>query len=101
MEVEQSFRIMKDVLDLRPFRHRKGIRVRAHVSMEKYLKTKKIDLSAPMAWESLKNIQITEIEFHRDKYQYLTELTDYQKIILQALGIKPPNRLTIVNRQRV
>lgn len=109
MEVERSFRIMKDVLDLRPFRHHKDIRVRAHVLicfiallfskiMEKYLKDKKVDLSAPMAWESLKNMQITEIEFHGDKYQYLTELTYYQKIILNALGIKPPNRLTIVNR---
>ncbi len=109
MEVEQSFRIMKDVLDLRPFRHRKDIRVRAHVlicfiallfskMMEKYLKMEQVDLSAPLAWESLKNIQITEIEFHKNKYQYLTELTYYQKIILKALEIKPPSRLTIVNR---
>jgi transposase len=108
MDVEQSFRMMKDVLDLRPLRHRKDIRVRAHVLicfiallfskiMEKLLKTKKVDLSAPMAWASLKNLQITEIEFNGDKFQYLTELTYYHKIILKSLKIKPPNRLLIVN----
>jgi transposase len=112
MEVERGFRVMKDVLDLRPFRHRKDIRVRAHVLicfiallfskiMERYLKMKKIDLSAPMAWESLKNMQITEIEFHGDKYQYLTELTYYQKIILKALKIKLPSRFTIADKKQV
>ena len=69
--------------------------------MERYLKMRKVDIGSTMAWESLKNMQISEIEFHGDKYQYLTELTYYQKIILNALKIKPPNRFTVVNNKQV
>nr|WP_258189502.1 transposase [Candidatus Hakubella thermalkaliphila] len=110
MDVERSFRMMKDVLDLRPIWHRTDIRVRAHILicfmallfskiMERYLKMGKVNLSVPRAWESLQNMQITEIEFHGDKYQYLTELTYYQKIILKALKIKTPSRFTIAQKQ--
>jgi len=106
MQIEQSFRMMKDVLDLRPFYHKIECRVKAHVMLcfmalflskflEKFLTQKKINLTAPMAWESLKKIHICELDFDGTKYQYATEATYLQKIILNSLGIKPLERLKI------
>jgi transposase len=106
MVVERAFRTMKSSLDLRPLRHHKANRVRSHVFicflaffftkyLEKKLTEHKIPLSDDMAWESLKNLSVGQLDFNGTTHSYLSEPTHYHKLIFKSLGLKSPNKTTI------
>jgi transposase len=106
MVVERAFRTMKSSLDLRPLRHHKADRVRSHVFicvlaffftkyLEKKLMEHKVSLSAEMAWESLKNLSVGQLDFNGTTHSYVSEPTYYHKLIFKSLGLQPPNRTTI------
>ena len=106
MMVERAFRTMKSSLDLRPLRHHKADRVRSHVFicflaffftkyLEKKLKEQKVSLSADMAWESLKNLSVGQLDFNGTTHSYVSEPTHYHKLIFKSLGLKSPNRTSI------
>jgi transposase len=106
MVVERAFRAMKSSLDLRPLRHHKADRVRSHVFIcflafffAKYLEKKlteyEVSLSADMAWESLKNLSVGQLDFSGTTHSYVSEPTHYHRLIFKSLGLKYPNRTTI------
>jgi len=106
MVVERAFRTMKSSLDLRPLRHHKANRVRSHVFicflafffakyLEKKLTENEVSLSADMAWESLKNLSVGQLDFSGITHSYVSEPTHYHKLIFKSLGLKPPNRTSI------
>ena len=106
MVVERAFRTMKSSLDLRPLRHHKADRVRSHVFIcflafffTKYLEMKltehKVSLSDEMAWESLRNLSVGQLDFNGTTHSYVSEPTYYHKLIFKSLGLKSPNRTTI------
>jgi transposase len=106
MILERAFRTMKSSLDLRPLRHHKADRVRSHVFicflaffftkyLEKKLKEHKVSLSADMAWESLKNLSVGQLDFNGTTHSYVSEPTHYHKLIFKSLGLKSPNRTTM------
>jgi transposase len=106
MIVERAFRTMKSSLELRPLRHHKADRVRSHVFicvlaffftkyLEKKLKESKVSLSAEMAWESLKNLSVGQLDFNGTTHSYVSEPTYYHKLIFKSLGLNSPNRTTL------
>jgi transposase len=106
MIVERAFRTMKSSLDLRPLRYHKADRVRSHVFicflafffskyLENTLASHKISLSADMAWESLKNLSVGQLDFNGITHSFVSEPTYYHKLILKSLGLKSPNRTII------
>jgi transposase len=106
MIVERAFRTMKSSLDLRPLRHHKADRVRSHVFicflaffftkyLEKKLTEHKVSLSDDMGWESLKNLSVGQLDFNGTTHSYVSEPTQYHKLIFYSLGLKPPNRTSI------
>ena len=106
MIVERAFRTMKSSLDLRPLRHHKADRVRSHVFIcflafffTKYLEKKlteyEVSLSADMAWESLKNLNVGQLDFNGTTHGYVSEPTYYHKLIFKSLGLKSPNRTMV------
>ena len=106
MVVERAFRTMKSSLDLRPLRHHKADRVRSHVFIcflafffSKYLEKKlvnhKVSLSADMAWESLKNLSVGQLDFNGITHSYVSESTHYHKLIFNSLELKSPTRASI------
>ena len=97
---------MKSSLDLRPLRHHKADRVRSHVFicflafffakyLEKELTEYEVSLSADMAWESLKNLSVGQLDFSGITHSYVSEPTYYHRLIFKSLGLKYPNRTTI------
>jgi len=106
MIVERAFRTMKSSLDLRPLRHHKADRVRSHVFicflaffftkyLEKKLTEHEVSLSDEMAWESLKNLSVGQLDFNGTTHSYVSEPTHYHKLIFKSLGLKSPNRTSI------
>jgi transposase len=106
MIVERAFRTMKSSLDLRPLRHHKADRVRSHVFIcflafffTKYLERKltehKVSLSDDMAWESLKNLSVGQLDFNGTTHNYVSEPTHYHKLIFNSLGLNSPSRTSI------
>ena len=106
MSVERAFRTMKSSLDLRPLRHHKADRVRSHVFIcflafffTKYLEKKlteyEVSLSAEMAWESLRNLNVGQLDFNGTTHSDVSESTYYHELIFKSLGLKSPHRTTI------
>ena len=105
-DIERAFRIMKSVLDLRPFYHHLEHRIRAHAFIcflayliEKYteqaLKRTEAGLSAEKAFNSLKNMGVAVMDIGQERYGYVTEPTFWQQRILKALKIPIPPRILI------
>jgi transposase len=103
-DVERAFRTMKSVIDLRPFFHRKEIRVRAHVficvlayllekMIEKALKRAKVELSAEKALMSLKQMAVAVMKVDNESYGYVSEPSFRQRQIFSALNIQLPPRV--------
>ena len=104
IEVEHSFRSLKDVLALRPIYHRVEPRVKAHIFvaflalllqrlLTKRLKEAEADLSAPHALQALETIRLVEFKVHSQKRQGVSTASAQARQVLKALGItetKPP-----------
>jgi transposase len=99
MEVEQAFRDLKDVIEMRPLNHRTPQRIKAHIfvaalalmvkcALRRKLKTAGLDLSADEALGALRTIQVVDIELGDGRTkQSVTRGTQRAQQILQALGI--------------
>jgi transposase len=104
IEVEHSFRSLKDVLALRPIYHRIEPRVKAHICvaflalllqrlLTKRLKEAKADLSAPHALQAVETIRLVEFKVGNQKRQGVSTASAQARQVLKALGItetKPP-----------
>ena len=104
IEVEHSFRSLKDVLALRPIYHRVEPRVKAHIFvaflalllqrlLAKRLKEAETDLSAPHALQAVETIRLVEFKVGKQKRQGVSTASAQARQVLQAVGItetKPP-----------
>jgi transposase len=98
MEVEDSFRELKDFIRVAPVRHWRYRRVKAHfficvlaLLLERYLREKLkkagLEFSAREALERLKNIRVVENRVGHLNLKYVTPPTQELDRILAACGI--------------
>jgi transposase len=104
IEVEHSFRSLKDVLALRPIYHRVEPRVKAHIFvaflalllqrlLAKRLQEAETDLSAPHALQAVETIRLVQFKVGKQKRQGVSTASAQARQVLQAVGItetKPP-----------
>jgi transposase len=104
MEVEGSFRHLKDVLAMRPIYHQAASRVQAHIFvaalallvqrlLDRRLQDAGVNLSAPQAIQALESIRLVEFKLDGDKRRGVSRATPRAGQILKALQIeetKPP-----------
>lgn len=95
--LEANFRVIKDVLKIRPIRHYRESRVRGHVFVcvlalllerliEKKLQEAHLDLTAPAAFEKLLSLQLVQYRlFNKELYKTTKPEKDHLEIF-RALG---------------
>ncbi len=104
-KIEESFRIMKNTLEVRPIFHWTELRVKGHFVicflaflLEKTLefKLKKANLSASPQEirEDLNSMNFAEVEIEQKKFFIKTNLNSLGNKILRLLRIKPPKNVT-------
>jgi transposase len=105
IQVEHSFRHLKDVLAMRPIYHRIDRRVRAHIFvaalglllqtlLERRLKEAHVDLSATQAMQAVEIIRHVAFKLHDGHRSGISGASDRAQQVLTALGItnlRPPN----------
>lgn len=105
-EIEWAFRDLKDMIEIRPIRHFRECRVRAHIQiafwallieriLEKKLKEKGMETSARKAIESLGQIKVVQTKVGRNQYDFVTAISNRNKSILDAIGIKGVPRVIL------
>ncbi len=98
MEVERSFRSLKDVLGIRPIYHQCEQRVRGHIfvtalallvqrMLERRLSEAKCGLSAADALRALETVRLVEFEVDGQKRRGVTTGSPQARQVLSALGI--------------
>lgn len=99
MEVEQSFRDLKDVIEMRPIYHQKTERVQAHIfvaalallvrcSIQRKLNRASLDVSSTECLSALRTIQVVDIELKDGRTnRIVTRGTARAQRFLKALGI--------------
>jgi transposase len=98
-EVENAFKEIKHFLRIRPIRHYKDLRVKAHVFicvlayliekfLEKKLKQSQLNISPQKALEILKPIRMVTGKVMGKSLNKITKIVKEQKEIYNALGIK-------------
>lgn len=99
--IEQMFREMKDIIDLRPINHRTDRRVEGHVFvcvlsiLTRRLMSRSLSETNSMI-ETLSKIKIAESNVGGEKYYFLTKLTPKQEETFMKLGIEMPTRYNIL-----
>ena len=100
MEVEQAFRDLKDVIEMRPIYHHTKRRVEAHIfvaalalllkhAIGRKLKQAGLDLSAEEALGALATVQLVDLELPQGESKRLvTRGSGRAQRVLQALGIR-------------
>ena len=100
MEVEQAFRDLKDVIEMRPIYHHTKRRVEAHIfvaalalllkhAIGRKLKQAGLDLSAEEALGALATVQLLDLELPEGESKRLvTRGSRRAQQVLQALGIR-------------
>jgi len=107
--IENSFRLSKTFLRMRPIYHYKSSRIRGHVALcylalcltkyaDKILKNNKINISPEVLREELTSIQSS---FIKDKstntlYKMPSKMSDLSKQIYDALGLKKDSAVKIL-----
>lgn len=99
--IENSFRLSKTFLKMRPVYHYKSSRIRGHVSLcylslcltkyaDKILKNKNINISPEVLREELNSIQSSFIKDNSDNtlYKMPSKMSDLSKQIYEALELK-------------
>lgn len=98
--VEQDFRVIKSVVQLRPVRHRTDPKVRAHVTLcvlalllvrtleRKLAASPAGRMTAAMAFETLKPVHLNQMAPADTSYYTVTRASQDQLAILQALGLQ-------------
>jgi transposase len=99
MEVEQAFRDLKDVIEMRPIHHQKAERVQAHIfvaalallikySIQRKLKASGVDVSANEVLGALASVQVVDIELGDGRTKrVVTRGTQRAQRFLKVLGI--------------
>ena len=100
MEVEQAFRDLKDVIEMRPIYHHTKRRVEAHIfvaalalllkhAIGRKLQQAGLDLSAEEALGALATVQLLDLELPQGESKRLvTRGSRRAQQVLQALGIR-------------
>lgn len=103
-EVENGFRKLKDVIEMRPVYHRRKERVEAHIfiatlaflldrALEKRLKTTKASISATTAMKALRTIHVVEIAIGEETKMGVTKGNETARQILSCFGITKPDSI--------
>ena len=104
IEVEHSFRSMKDVLAMRPIYHQVESRVKAHIFvaflalllqrlLDRRLEEADADLSAKHALQAVESVRLVEFKVGAQKRRGVSTASTQARQVLKALGIvdtKPP-----------
>ena len=104
IEVEHSFRGMKDVLALRPIYHQVEPRVKAHIFvaflavllqhlLHRRLEEADVDLSAPHALQAVEGVRLVEFRVGKQNRRGVSTASPRARQVLKALGItetRPP-----------
>jgi hypothetical protein len=99
LEVERSWRDLKQVIDLRPVYHRKEQRIRAHVILcwLALLLARVAESTCGQTWPELRRqldrIAVGTFTGPAGTFRQRTEITPGQAAILGKLGIDPPPRI--------
>jgi len=99
LEVERSWRDLKQVIDLRPVCHRKEERIRAHVILcwLALLLARVAENTCGQTWPELRRqldrIQVGTFTGPAGTFRQRTEVSPGQAAILEQLGIDPPPRI--------
>ena len=104
-KIEESFKIMKSTLEVRPIFHWTEKRIKGHFvicfmafllerTLEIKLKNAEIPASPQKIRDSLNSMQFAEIELHGNKFLVKTKNESLGSKILRALKIQPPKNIT-------
>jgi transposase len=104
-KIEQSFKIIKDFLKIKPVYHRMPKRKKAHifvcvlaftmeVALEKMLTG--INISGKVALEYLSQVRLNELEIRKFYLKYPTGIKTIHREILKAIGIKTQQLMELV-----
>ena len=100
--IEESFRTLKQELEIRPVYHRLEERIRAHVLLSwlALLLVRIVENATNMTWRKIRHelekIQVGKFIFNCGEVYQCTQLTKEQLKILREIGIdKPPRYLKI------
>lgn len=111
MEIEQSFRHLKDVLAMRPIYHRCEPRVKAHIFvaalalllqrlLQQRLDAGEVDLTADLALETLQTVHHVTFQLDGQQRRGVSTGSPQARQVLAALGIKnlrpPASQSTIM-----
>ncbi len=107
-EVEESFRTLKGFLKARPIYHWTVRRITGHMvmvfisyvllkTMEKKLKRSGIEYSHEKIRESLRKMEYAEMKIEGKRFEVRTNVNQYQKKMLKALGIEETKKVRIMN----
>jgi len=100
-EVENAFRCLKDVIEMRPIYHRDENRVKGHIfvamlgfllkrALDKRLKAAGSHLSGEAALEALRTVHVVETQVGLERKQGVTVGSSRARAVLKALDINPP-----------
>ena len=104
-QIENSFRVLKSTLDLRPVYHWTEKRIQGHIMicfLSLYMlraiefrinRQEKLNLSTDEVFYHLDKIKAVTLKAFNKKVVMRTEITDENNLILRTLGIKIPNTI--------
>ncbi len=95
--IEQTFRELKDIINLRPVNHSSGVRVEGHVFvcvlsvLTRRLMSKSL-LETDAIIRELADVKVVECDIagNHEKHRFLTRLSDRQEETFRKLGIELP-----------
>jgi len=104
-QIENSFRVLKSTLDLRPVYHWTEKRIQGHIMIcflslymlraieYKINRQEKLNISTDEIFDQLDKIRAVRINAFKKQVVMRTEITDENNLILRTLGIKIPHAL--------
>lgn len=104
-KIEESFRIMKSTLEVRPIFHWTEDRIKGHFvisflafllerTLELTLKKAEIDASPQSIRDALNSMQFAEVDLHGNKILIKTKSEELASKILRQLKMQPPKNVT-------
>jgi transposase len=111
-KIEQSFRIMKSTLEVKPIFHWTELRIKGHFvicflafllerNLEFRLKKSGEEASPEKIREAINSLNFAKVSLNGRKYFIKTKSSDLAKKILLILKIKPPKNITPVDEFRL
>ena len=100
-QIEESFRVMKSTLDLRPVYHWTSTRIKGHIAMcylsfyvgryiQRILIDNNINITIEACFDSLSEIQMIELQGVKKIFHTRTEIEGMNNLILRSLKCKIP-----------